>query len=241
MRSAIPLSLFVGSLLAAQTGLSVSGTVTDVTGVPIPNAIALLTSNSAAGERYIGHTDATGVYRLSVSASGFYTLELQAAGFTTRRIGPIELPAGSQKSIATAVLQIGSFSCLRSAIDPSDLRLLPAGTSTGALAGEFRLDIPGSSKAAGHAKGDVRIILANARGEVLRTTTVKAGANFQFADLPAGAYKLQTTGDDFYPENWDVTVRQDLETQYVFPLGPCLKGHCAPSERFKGQPPTICM
>ena len=72
------LASLCSTLLLGQPKPSVFGTLEDVTGTLIPNAIAFLASESVASARFIVHTDGVGSYRFPHLTPGAYRLELHA-------------------------------------------------------------------------------------------------------------------------------------------------------------------
>jgi Carboxypeptidase regulatory-like domain len=227
-----------GALLFGQTGLSLAGTVEDASGAPIPNiVIALLTSESDLTERYIVHTDAAGSYRFAGLKPGTYRVELQAPGFVPASIGSIPVSPERENFARQTVLQsLPNASCSRD-VYPHEIRLLPIGSNRGSIAGLLRISRPPSNtRVTGSRK--VQIMLQDGGREITRIESQER--TFRFPDLHPGKYRVQITGTGIYSETWDVTVRQDLETQYEFPLSVCRDRSCDPELRFKGEPILIC-
>lgn len=227
-----------GALLFGQTGLSVAGTVEDASGAPIPNiVVALLTSELDPTERYVVHTDAAGSYRFPGLKPGTYRVELQAPGFVPASIGSILVSPERQNIARQTVLQsLPNASCSRD-VYPHDIRLLPIGSNRGSIAGLLRVSRPPSNtRVVGSRK--VQIMLQDGGRELIRIESHER--TFRFPDLYPGKYKVQISGTGIYSESWDVIVRQDLETQYEFPLSVCRDRSCDSALRFKGESILLC-
>jgi hypothetical protein len=94
--------LFSGALLAQSTS-TLSGTVTDPSGLPIARATVLLQSANG-GAREPLHTDSAGGFVISLGAAGSYKLVISSPGFETKEvpvtIGTTEAPAALRISLA---------------------------------------------------------------------------------------------------------------------------------------------
>jgi hypothetical protein len=226
-----------GTLLFGQRGLIVSGAVEDESGTHIPNVvIALLTSESDAAERYVVHTDAGGLYGFADLKPGYYRLELQAPGFATATIRSIELsPLRKVAQLRTVLHPLPNGACLRD-VYPREIRLLPVGSHRGSLAGFLRMTRPSSNRDRDRKK--IQIVIRDGGRELTRIEAEKN--TFRIPDLRSGKYTVQITGIGIYADIWDVTVREDLETEYEFPISPCRDRTCDPASRFKGDPILIC-
>src|ERR1700756_3928483 len=78
------LTTYSGTPAVAQTVLGgIAGSVTDPTGVLIPNATVTAT-NQGTGGKSVTHPNNAGVYRFSDLPIGTYTVTVTAPGFTTK-------------------------------------------------------------------------------------------------------------------------------------------------------------
>jgi hypothetical protein len=229
------LASLCSTLLLGQPKPSVFGTLEDVTGTLIPNAIAFLASESVASARFIVHTDGVGSYRFPHLTPGAYRLELQAPGFVTVTVSLQVSPDTPTMRQRTVLQSVPNLACSRD-VYPRDIRLLPIGAAHGSLAGVLRVSRPPSNARVAPRK--VSVVVQRAGRELARVET--DGNTFRVADLDPGRYSVQITGTGVYAEIWDITVRENLETEYEFPLSLCPDRGCDPAQRHKGEPVVIC-
>lgn len=87
---------------------SISGTVTDVTGAVVPNAIVKVESQ-ATGAMLLAHTNANGIYVITNLQPGSYTVSITAKGFqsVTEKDTEVDPNIGRQLNV---VLHVGSSS-----------------------------------------------------------------------------------------------------------------------------------
>ena len=79
----ILLAFALSSLVGAQTTTTLSGTVKDPKGTPVPSAKVLL-KNSSTGQTTEATSDSQGAYHFADLASGEYELTTSASGFETK-------------------------------------------------------------------------------------------------------------------------------------------------------------
>ena len=104
--STVLLAVVASTLMWAQSGTStISGTVKDVTGSPIPNT-KIKVVNVESGAQLDTVSNEAGLYRASALLPGSYRLEVDAAGFDHLTRGPIAL--GVSQTLAIDLnLQVG--------------------------------------------------------------------------------------------------------------------------------------
>jgi hypothetical protein len=87
------------SLLHAQDGSSMLGTVTDATGAVVPGTTVTLV-NTLTGAKYTQTTDNKGAYRfLNVPANQGYTVTFSHAGFASQKVEKFPLLVGSSRTL----------------------------------------------------------------------------------------------------------------------------------------------
>jgi hypothetical protein len=169
--------------------------------------------------------------------AGTYRIELQAPGFVSVSIHSIQVSPESQNLPLQTVLKTLPNTACSHDVYPRDLRLLPIGRHRGSIAGFLRVGKPPSNTRILKSR-KIRIILQNGERELTRVES--QGSTFRFPDLTPGTYTVQIIGTGIYSEIWDVTVREDLEAEYEFPLSICQDRNCDPTLRFKSEPVLIC-
>jgi hypothetical protein len=107
----IPLLLFaaiafLGSVVYAQGGASIVGTVADPTGAVVPNAKITVT-DANNGFVYTTESNATGNFKFAGLPNGIYNLKAEAAGFKINEEKNIDLHVGDVRRTDVA-LQVGA-------------------------------------------------------------------------------------------------------------------------------------
>lgn len=99
--------LVLAPWLAAQniTG-SITGTVTDPSGLPIQGAAVTLTHNATAAQREMA-TDVRGDFVFTALAPGEYDVSVKQAGFKTAERSHVTLTASEKLSVGQIALQLG--------------------------------------------------------------------------------------------------------------------------------------
>jgi hypothetical protein len=92
--------------LAIQSGSSLTGTVTDMTGAVIPGASVAVTDTATHTARKV-RTDSTGRYLIDGLAPGTYRVEAQARGFEKQELAAVDVAAG-RPAVANLSLNIGA-------------------------------------------------------------------------------------------------------------------------------------
>jgi hypothetical protein len=104
--SIVLLAVVLPTLIWAQSGTStISGSVKDVTGSPIPSA-KIKVVNVESGAQLEAVSNEAGLYRASALLPGSYRLEVDAAGFDHLTRGPLTLEV-SQTLAIDLNLQVG--------------------------------------------------------------------------------------------------------------------------------------
>jgi iron complex outermembrane receptor protein len=93
--------------LHAQSSASLTGTVLDPRGVPLPGAAVIL-HNEATGATQKMNSDGTGKYAFSNVAPGKYTVQVDATGFATSQT-PVQVAAGQPTDVPVK-LELGNVS-----------------------------------------------------------------------------------------------------------------------------------
>ena len=124
----------------------------------------------------------------------------------------------------TVLQSVPNLACSRD-VYPRDIRLLPIGAAHGSLAGVLRVSRPPSNARVAPRK--VSVVVQRAGRELARVET--DGNTFRVADLDPGRYSVQITGTGVYAEIWDITVGENLETEYEFPLSLCPRLRSSPT------------
>jgi iron complex outermembrane receptor protein len=93
--------------LYAQSSASLSGTVLDPRGVPLPGAAVIL-HNEATGATQKINSDAQGKYAFANLAPGKYTVQIDAAGFATSQT-PVQIADGQPTDLPVK-LELGNVS-----------------------------------------------------------------------------------------------------------------------------------
>jgi hypothetical protein len=217
-------SLVVQFYCLQSFGASLAGIAQDVSGAPIPGAIALLESESVAGQRYLERANVRGVYQFFNLAEGHYKLELAAPGFQSKSISSIEIAGDAPKSIQLVTLQIGR-GC-GGPLPLRDMRLLPAGSRSGSLAGAVQNN-------RGAPVMEAQVSLMCGRDKICADIATNSRGEFTFANLAPGRYTVKVTKEGFYSElESDLTVREDLELAYApILIDKCRRGNCDPALR----------
>jgi hypothetical protein len=122
-------------LLAQNISSSVSGTVIDSSGAPIPGAECIL-KNEANGVILNAQSDTSGTFTFPTVFAGTYTLTVRAAGFNALELKNIPVTSSEFRALGKISLQIGD---LRESVsvtaDQDSVQLMSAersGTVTGA-------------------------------------------------------------------------------------------------------------
>ncbi|MFN0170368.1 MAG: carboxypeptidase regulatory-like domain-containing protein [Bryobacteraceae bacterium] len=223
------------SCCASSFGASLTGIVHDPTKAPLAGAIALLQSETDFGQRQVLRTDDQGRYQFDNLAEGKYKLELQMAGFASKLIRSIDVQSGDQTTMPIITLELGldGGGCgLKWPLSISDIRLLPAGTSGGSLAGS----IQGREDAA---LAGVRVLLVCSENTYCAESRTNRQGEFTFAQLTPGTYAVMILRTGFYPRlEIGLKVRPDLEVVYrPIRIQECHMGNCDPAMRPKLLPP----
>ncbi len=100
-----PISLWAQASLGTAT---LSGTVQDATGLPVPKATILVT-NTERGDTRRTETNDSGSYTLPNLPTGAYRLEAQKSGFDSKRVTGLQLQVG-QVATVDLTLQPGTLS-----------------------------------------------------------------------------------------------------------------------------------
>ena len=77
-----------------QSTGTITGTVVDPTGAPVPNA-AIAVKNSGTGEERKAATDSAGIYAVPSLPIGTYTVEVKSPGMASMTAGNVHLQVGS--------------------------------------------------------------------------------------------------------------------------------------------------
>src|SRR4051794_28390150 len=101
----VPASLMAQASLGTAT---LSGTVRDASGLPVPKATVLVT-NTERGDTRQTETNDSGSYALPNLPTGVYRLEAQKAGFDSKRVTELQLQVG-QVATVDVTLQPGTLS-----------------------------------------------------------------------------------------------------------------------------------
>ncbi|MGA9670573.1 MAG: carboxypeptidase regulatory-like domain-containing protein [Terracidiphilus sp.] len=103
--NATPPPMAAGSSLAATSGASLAGTVTDVTGAVIPRT-SVSVIDSATHTAHTVTTDDIGHYLVDGLAPGSYTVEANAPGFVNQSVADVAVLANHQ-NVANLSLKVG--------------------------------------------------------------------------------------------------------------------------------------
>jgi iron complex outermembrane receptor protein len=101
------LAVVAPALLYAQSSASLTGTVSDPRGVPLPGAAVIL-HNEATGATQKMNSDSAGKYAFANLAPGKYTVQVDAAGFATSQT-PVQIAAGQPTDVPVK-LELGNVS-----------------------------------------------------------------------------------------------------------------------------------
>jgi large repetitive protein len=158
--------------------------VLDLTEVPLPGTTITLL-DASGNVVATTTTNATGTYEFTVPAGTYTIVETQPAGYSDG----IDTP-GTQGALATGN-------------DRFTVTLSPSETSTGNNFGERPARIAGSVFVDANDGGSrdtseapiasVTVVLLNAAGATVATTTTAADGTYAFEDLPAGSYRVVET------------------------------------------------
>ncbi|HLJ46416.1 MAG TPA: TonB-dependent receptor [Bryobacteraceae bacterium] len=85
--------LFFGGLTFAQSTASITGTIVDATGAPIPGATVTI-HNLGTGEEHVAKTDTSGIYLVTSLPVGRYRVESKSQGMRTAIANGVELAVG---------------------------------------------------------------------------------------------------------------------------------------------------
>jgi iron complex outermembrane receptor protein len=106
---ALPVAATFGPTpLCAQSSASLTGTVLDPRGVPLPGA-AVTVKNDATGATQKMTSDGQGKYVFNNLAAGKYTVQVDAPGFNTSKKSGVQIAAG-QSSEVPVTLELGNVS-----------------------------------------------------------------------------------------------------------------------------------
>ena len=123
------LVLFSGVALHAQTARAeLSGTVADVQGKGVANAVVKVT-NEATKAAKVTHSDANGHYSVAALPAGTYSVEISAADFATSSKSGIVVAEGQSQQVAFA-LSVGSLTTqvtVNAGIDSVAAQIAPSG------------------------------------------------------------------------------------------------------------------
>ena len=132
--------LALASFSFAQTSASLSGSVFDPSGSPIPSATVTLLSNEKSARQTVT-TDADGRYEFRAVPAGKYFLEVTAPGFQLFRESDLEL-ASTEPLVRDAHMPLSQASTVVE-VSADALRLDLAGTQAGeTLSGKDAMNIP---------------------------------------------------------------------------------------------------
>jgi hypothetical protein len=95
-------------LLAQNISSSVSGTVIDSSGAPIPGAECIL-KNEANGVILNAQSDTSGTFTFPTVFAGTYTLTVRAAGFNALELKNIPVTSSKFRALGKISLQIGDL------------------------------------------------------------------------------------------------------------------------------------
>ncbi|MFC7370131.1 beta strand repeat-containing protein [Fictibacillus iocasae] len=147
---------------------SVSGTVTDVNGVPIPNALVQVfdSLNNLIGTAL---TDENGDYIVENLPAGSFRVVVSATGFQSQNTGIVLVPGQDLTDVNFALVSAGA-----------------PGILTGQVTSDTGAVIPGAE-----------IILRDQNGFVVGVEVADSNGNFTFEALSAGTYSVTVTADGF--------------------------------------------
>lgn len=165
---------------------TITGTVTDITGAAIPNAVASLEANSDVAQR--AHTDENGLF-IMTSQPGDYIFRVSAQGFVTYDISiHVEDAAIVRKHV---VLNVGFCSPCVTVFDSAGKPIAPRATvphNTAALSGTI-MDTTGASI-------PTAIVELDANEKPVLWITVNGAGHFA-ANVPPGHYIQKVTANGF--------------------------------------------
>src|SRR5215470_4805173 len=98
----ISLLVAFSACLCAQQGGTISGTVADVTGKGIPNAVVTV-RNEAGGAPRMAAADADGKYSVTGLADGSYQLEAAAPSFAISRRNGVKVSAAAPVNVSMSL------------------------------------------------------------------------------------------------------------------------------------------
>jgi iron complex outermembrane receptor protein len=205
--AALALPVFVTAVpatLYAQSSASVTGTVLDPRGVPLPGA-SVSVRNDVTGATQKVTSDAQGKYAFANLAAGKYTVQVSAAGFATNQRPGVQVAAGQSTDVAVTLalgnvaeditVEASEANSVAAALAPMDALLSETSARTeitSTMINNFMSPVADFGEAVEMAPGT---FTTNSNGVGLGQSTT------YFRGFPDGDYDIDFDGIPFYDTN----------------------------------------